>query len=534
PAGPAAIETLIGEGINVNVTLIFSIAQYEAVAEAYLRGLEKRADTSSGGGDLRQVASVASFFVSRVDTATDQALDKLGDADLKGKAAIANAKAAYARFCQLFSGPRWQRLALRGAQVQRPLWASTGTKNPHYPDTLYVDSLIGPDTVNTIPPATLTAFLDHGVVAPTLAAGMDEAQETLARLAIAGVDLKAITEQLQKDAVAAFAQSFETLTASIGEKRQRLLAPKVIFDSRFLIDNQKSKISNQELPTLTGWPHITYALGAHQPPVERALADIKADQIISRIWSRDYTVWKPEPAEIANRLGWLHIAEMMSEHLQPLRALADSARAAGYTHALLLGMGGSSLAPDLFRRTFGVADGYLDLAVLDSTDPGSQLAEVAAQYRFRAALLNDPNIGGRYSALSTFGLAPAALMGVDVPRLLERALRAASACEPCVAAADNPGARLGAAMGELAQAGRDKITFDRLRGRQARRHGAGRAHSGRASVDSCTPAKPLRSGWPALPLGVRDGGGRLAAGHQPLRPAQRRVGQGLDAADIGR
>ena len=219
--GIPAITALIGDGISVNVTLIFSTAQYEPVAQAYLAGLEALA---ARGGDLSRVASVASFFVSRVDTAVDAGLEKIGERDLQGKIAVANAVAAYARFQTIFSGPRWARLAAQGAQVQRPLWASTGTKNPLYPDTLYVDALIGPDTVNTVPPATLNAFLDHGAVASTLAQDVAGAHRQLARLAGLGIDLDAITARLQADGVAAFAQSFETLLASVAAKREKLLA----------------------------------------------------------------------------------------------------------------------------------------------------------------------------------------------------------------------------------------------------------------------------------------------------------------------
>ncbi|MBC7939402.1 MAG: transaldolase, partial [Chitinophagaceae bacterium] len=219
------IAATIGAGINVNVTLIFSLNQYEAVAEAYIAGLEHLAGQQ---GDLSRVASVASFFVSRVDASVDKALAALGAAELQGRAAIANAKVAYARFRALFHGPRWEQLAQQGAHVQRPLWASTGTKDPRYPDTLYVDGLIGPDTVNTVPPATLTAFLDHGTVAATLEQGLDEARAHLARLAEQGVDLDLITEQLQVDAVASFAQSFEALMASISDKRVRLLAEQLV------------------------------------------------------------------------------------------------------------------------------------------------------------------------------------------------------------------------------------------------------------------------------------------------------------------
>ncbi len=219
PAGIPAIEKLISEGINVNVTLMFSLEQYEAVANAYIAGLEKLA---ASGRDLSRVASVASFFVSRVDTAVDKMLEEVGATDLQGKAAIANAKMVYVRFKELFGGPRWETLAARGARVQRPLWASTGTKNPLYPDTLYVDSLVGRDTVNTLPPATLQAFMDHGAVAPTIEADLDAASELLERLAKTGVDLDEVTRRLLDEGVAAFAKSFDSLIDSITEKRKKL------------------------------------------------------------------------------------------------------------------------------------------------------------------------------------------------------------------------------------------------------------------------------------------------------------------------
>ncbi|MEE8391972.1 MAG: bifunctional transaldolase/phosoglucose isomerase [Anaerolineae bacterium] len=496
PAGIPAIETLIGEGINVNVTLIFSLAQYEVVAEAYITGLEKLA---AAGGDVSSVASVASFFISRVETAVDRALEEIGVAELQGRIATADAKVAYARFREIFSGERWERLVAQGARVQRPLWASTSTKNPLYPDTLYVDGLIGSDTVNTVPPATLQAFLDHGAVSLTLETGVDDARTQLARLSELGVDLDGITQKLQDDGVAAFARSFEVLMASIAEKREKLL---------------------------TEWRHLTASLGTYQDSVDTALAEMKKQQVIERIWAHDHTLWKPEPTEITNRLGWLHTAEVMLENIPRLESLVEAVRADGYTDVLLLGMGGSSLAPEVFRKTFGVKEGdhegrsYLDLAVLDSTDPravlahaerldlsktlfivatksggtvetlsffkffynrvieavgvdqagahfiaitdpASKLADIAQAHGFRATFLNDPNIGGRYSVLSYFGLVPAALVGVDVEKLLNRALTVACNCDSCNCAieGDNNGGRLGAMMGELAQAGRDKVTL---------------------------------------------------------------------------
>jgi transaldolase/glucose-6-phosphate isomerase len=494
PAGIPAVETLIGEGVNVNVTLIFSVDQYEAAVEAYIAGLERLAATGSGPS---KVASVASFFVSRVDTAVDRELEKTQYPSLLGKTAIANSKVAYARFREIVSGERWERLASQGARVQRVLWASTGTKNPTYPDTLYVDSLIGPDTVNTVPPATLNAFRDHGTVALTLEAGLDDACFQLGRLADLGIDLDAVTRKLLDEGVEKFAESFASLTATIAEKCDRLLA---------------------------GWQHRSASLGAYQVAVDDALVAMGENQVMARIWAHDYTVWEPEPEEIANRLGWLHIAEAMVENAPRLKALAAGAHKAGYTHALLLGMGGSSLAPQVFRETFDAREGdhkdrpYLDLTVLDSTDPGAvlahaerldlartlfivstksgdtaetlsffkyfynritdvpradragdhfvaitdagtHLADLAARHDFRALFLNDPNLGGRYSALSYFGLVPAALVGVDVNRLLDQAMATACGSEPCISTADNPAAWLGAILGKLAKVGRDKVTF---------------------------------------------------------------------------
>jgi transaldolase/glucose-6-phosphate isomerase len=294
-------------------------------------------------------------------------------------------------------------------------------------------------------------------------------------------------------------------------------------------------IAEKREQLLADWQHRSARLGTYQATVDKALAEMAENRVVHRIWAHDHTVWKPEPTEITNRLGWLHTAEVMSENLYRLEALTEAVRADGYTHALLLGMGGSSLAPEVLRKTFGVKEGYLDLAVLDSTDPGAVLAHaerldlartlfivatksgttvetlsffkffynqvadavgadgstepssraqaegpaevragehfvaitdpgtpltnLADRYHFRANFLNDPNIGGRYSALSYFGLVPAALVGVDVPHLLDRALAVASGCESCVAAGDNSGAWLGAILGELAKAGRDKVTF---------------------------------------------------------------------------
>jgi transaldolase len=220
-AGLPAITELIGSGVNVNVTLIFGLQNYKAVADAYQSGLEKLAATGpgvKGGHPINKVASVASFFVSRVDTAVDTELEKMGAGELLGKIAVANSKIAYVEYKEILAQSRWQLLADKGAGVQRVLWASTSTKNPAYPDNLYVDELIGPDTVNTLPPSTLESFMDHGRVAQTLTRNPAEAQNQLTKLADLGIDLQTVTRKLQDDGVVAFARPFKKLLESIAEK----------------------------------------------------------------------------------------------------------------------------------------------------------------------------------------------------------------------------------------------------------------------------------------------------------------------------
>ncbi len=218
-AGIPAIATLIGEGININVTLIFSLTHYEAVANAYVEGIEHLLKTQV---EPSRVASVASFFVSRVDTAVDEQLDDIGNSDLKGKIGIANAKMAYARYLTIFSSPRWQRLAARGARPQRILFGSTATKNPDYADTLYVDSLLGAKTVNTLPRDTLAAFLDHGKVAAGLTEGLDAAREQLNQLAALGIEIDGLTQTLQQSGVEKFVTAFSEIETAIQQKSKQL------------------------------------------------------------------------------------------------------------------------------------------------------------------------------------------------------------------------------------------------------------------------------------------------------------------------
>ena len=224
--GIPAIEELIYQGISINVTLIFSLQRYQEVIDAYINGIERRVNE---GKPVNDISSVASFFISRVDTNIDKKLQGLIDKassdeekqqlqGLMGKAAVANAKMAYQLFLQNFSGERWDKLAAAGAKVQRPLWASTSTKNPAYPDTLYVDDLIGPDTVNTMPDATIKAFSDHGTVARTIDQNIDQAQADLQALDDAGISMDQVTQELEDEGVASFAKSYETLSASLNSK----------------------------------------------------------------------------------------------------------------------------------------------------------------------------------------------------------------------------------------------------------------------------------------------------------------------------
>lgn len=486
--GWPAIERLLTDGINVNITLLFSLEHYRQVAEAYLRALAARRQARQS---IDRLASVASFFVSRVDTEVDRRLDAARGAggaprDLRGKVAIANAQLAYAWFRESLRGERWRSLAAGGAKPQRLLWASTGTKDPTYPDVLYVDSLIGADTINTLPPQTLQLFEDHGTVRETLPGDAAEAQRVMERLATT-IDFDDVTRVLEKEGIEKFAHSFETLLGVIAAKRKALAAATP--------------------------PRYSAELRAFDQKVALRLADLERAQVAKRIWARDPTVWKPDPdtPEISDRLGWLGVGKMMAQQVKALAAFAEELRGE-FDRVVLCGMGGSSLAPEVLWRTFGRRPGYPALLVLDSTDPravaaaapggdvartlflvssksgttqetdslyrhfwdgtggrGGQfvaitdpdtpLARLAGERGFRRTFLNPKDIGGRYSALSYFGLVPAALIGIDVGLLLHRAHRVAEACAAWVPAGQNPAAWLGAILGEAALAGRNKATF---------------------------------------------------------------------------
>ena len=488
-AGAPAIRQLIEDGININVTLLFAQSAYQAVAEAWLAGLEARA---AKGEPVDRIASVASFFVSRIDTQIDKKIDerlKAGDQDsaalqaLRGKVAIANAKLAYEWYGHMIASPRWQALAAKGAMPQRLLWASTGVKDPAYPDTLYLDQLIGPDTVNTIPPKTLDAFRDHGTVAPTLTRGLDEARHVLAEADRLGLDLPGVTEGLVTDGVKQFADAADTLLGAVAAKRTAYLGDKL----------------NGLTATLPD------ALGK---AVEARLEKARAEGWSRRLYAGDASLWTGGPE--AKWLGWIPAARGEQVDAAALSRLAEQAK--HYPNAVLLGMGGSSLGPEVLAAILGGGTHGPKLHVLDSTDPGqiatiaaaidpkntifivssksgstmepellraffwelsgkdgsrfvavtdpgSKLEQAAQADNYLAIIPGDPAIGGRYSVLSAFGMVPAAIMGLDTGAFYTATAPMIFACGPDAPPAANPGVHLGAILGEAAVSGRDKLTI---------------------------------------------------------------------------
>jgi len=498
PAGLPAIRQLIGEGLNINITLLFSRDVYAEVAEAYLAGLEHLA---AAGQPIDRVASVASFFVSRIDSVADKLLgermaaanaeERQALAALRGKTAIANAKLAYRLYQRLFAGSRWAKLKERGARPQRLLWASTSTKNPDYRDVIYAEELIGPDTVDTMPEATMDAFRDHGVVRDALTENVAEAERMLEALERAGISLTQITDDLVVDGVRLFSDAFDKLLGAVAAKRRRMLA---------------DGLGSQSL-----------ALGKPlQAEVDKLAEAWRTDGKVRRLWGRDATLWTGRDED--KWLGWLDVVEAQLRDLDRIVAMADDMRGAGFRDAVLLGMGGSSLGPEVLAESLGSADGFPKLHVLDSTDPaqiraveakidpaktlfivssksgttlepnvlmdyfrarvaaalgaeraaerfvaitdpGSPLHKLAVREGFRAVFDGVPSIGGRYSVLSPFGMVPLAVIGRDVRGFLERAQAMVRSCAADVPPAENPGVQLGLALGALAKLGRDKVTI---------------------------------------------------------------------------
>jgi len=490
--GIPAIEECIYSGLNINVTLIFSVEMYEKTARAYINGLARRA---AEGKPVDKVRSVNSVFVSRIDSAIDRLLQaKIAKGETKlqsllGKTGVANLKLTYQKFKELFEGEPFAALRKAGASPQRPLWASTSTKNPAYPDLMYVETVVGKHTVNTMPPNTLDALLDHGKVTPdTVESGLDDARATIRALQDAKISLFDVQHDLQVEGVSLFSDSFAALMGAIVYK-------------------QKQLADGKERVTISSMP-------------EGALDKLAAADFLKKLWAKDPSPWSTEPAAveiIKHALGWLDIPQHLMEHVPDLEAFAKEI-AAEFDHVVVLGMGGSSLAPDIMGETFGKIGPFPQLHVLDSTDPeqiqelddaialdrtlfivssksgsttepnaffayyydkvaksvgtakagaqfiavtdpGTHMVDVAKGHNFRRIFENDPNIGGRYSALSYFGMVPAALAGYDVRLILDRALGAMHANDKTVDPRSATGVRFGAAIGGFACSGRDKLTI---------------------------------------------------------------------------
>jgi transaldolase / glucose-6-phosphate isomerase len=494
--GLPAIHDLTADGINVNITLLFAQQVYEQVVEAYQSGLEALA---AKGGEISRIASVASFFVSRIDTEVDKQLDekiaRANDPDekarlaaLKGKVAIANAKLAYQRYLRLFAGERWHALAANGAKPQRLLWASTGTKNKAYSDVLYVEELIGPNTINTMPLATIEAFRDHGKLRDTLQADIAEAQRLLGELDRAGVSLQAVADKLIRDGVRLFADAADKLLSAVAHKRTEILGDTV--DRQSLAFDQQFK-----------------------KRVDEIADEWRTHGNVRRLWQRDKSLWTNSDED--RWLGWLDSVD--DAKIAEYAAFAGEIKQQNFKDAVLLGMGGSSLGPQVLAETFGQQNGWPRLRILDSTvpaqikaleagldlgrtlfivssksggttepnilkdyffakvaekvgdqagkqfiaitDPGSSLERHAKELGFRRIFHGVPSIGGRYSVLSQFGLVPAAIAGLNVAEMVELSRSMIRSCGPDVPPSENPAVALGIALGVAAGRGRDKITM---------------------------------------------------------------------------
>lgn len=490
--GLPAIAAAIAAGININITLIFSVKRYQAVMDAFMTGLEERI---AKGQPIDKIYSVASFFVSRIDSLVDKRLvamaaDKPAAAGLAGKAAIAASKIVYQVAMEEFKSLRWKALEAKGAHRQRPLYGSTSTKNPDYRDVLYLEELIGNETINTVPPKTLVAFNDHGESKLTLDKNVDKAHQVIKDLAAVGIDMDQVAEDLEAEGVKSFEDAFSSLLKTIEERCQP----------------------------------IREELGPLSKAVPARMKDLIEKDAVKRMHDKDGSLWTSDKAgqeEARKRLGWLMAPERSKKLAAELPAFAAGVLKDGFNHVVVLGMGGSSMAPETFRHTFGVGEiggkKALDLTILDSTDPrqvkattewsplektfflvasksgstseinafleyfwdkavkafgsqagshfaavtdpGTSLEKLAKERGFRAIFHGDPEVGGRYSALTAFGLVPASLIGVDIDKVLDYGRQMMAECAPDVPGVRNPGLALGAALGEAYLQGRDKLTL---------------------------------------------------------------------------
>ncbi len=501
--GLAAIEESIYEGININITLIFSVERYVEVAQAYIRGLQRR---MREGKPVDNVISVASFFLSRIDVLVDHLLSYNFISEMKsdrllflsslfGKAGIASARLAYQLFKEIFSSNIWKELESKGAVLQRPLWASTSTKNPLYDDLLYVESLIGIGTVNTLTGETIEALADHGKLRKnSIEEDLSEASELFGKLKQFNIDIDFVTQQIENEGIEKFIKAYNKLLTILADKRTIILGKKA-----------SAQIIN--FGNLKGEMNSVYAA-------------LDEKHVVSRMFDRDPYLWKSEPDQIksiSNRLGWLELPEKFMSMAEELSVFSKQIKQEGFKYAVLLGMGGSSLCSVVTRETFHSSKGYLKLLVLDNTDPaaikeiekqidikktlfivasksgstkesiyfyryffdlldkmkpgnpgnnfvavtddGTPLTQIVKEQKFRKVFINPGDIGGRYSALSYFGLLPMSLIGIDVKEFLKRAKLVENSCNSFLTSEANPGAELGGLLGIAERDGRNKVTF---------------------------------------------------------------------------
>ena len=500
--GIPAIEQLLYEGININVTLLFSVSRYKEIAYAYIRAVKRR---SAEGLPVINIISVASFFLSRIDVLTDQLISQYiieGNGTfnpapqlLIGKAGIASAKLAYQRFKEIFSGDEWQNLAGKGANVQRLLWASTGNKDPMYNDIRYVEALIGKDTVNTLPDATIEAFADHGkLVFDTIEKDINESAEVFIELKDLGIDIDFVTWQLEHEGIGKFVEPYDLLMDALATKRLKVLS---------------NKVSTQKIN-----------LGPLKKDMIAACNSMDEKQAGKRLFRKDPYLWKTDKeaaALIAGNMGWIDLPDDFTRITDELSMFSKQIAEEGFKYVVLLGMGGSSLCSEVARATFTEPNNYPELIVLDNTDPaaivdleariylintlfivatksggtketlsffryfysklqqtgknkpgdnfiaitdaGSPLVQIADDYQFRKTFINPDGIGGRYSVLSDFGLLPMASMGIDIKALMSVAKQMKVSCEGDIPAISNPAIGLGIALGIGFRNGIDKVTF---------------------------------------------------------------------------
>lgn len=500
--GVPAIQQMLFEGININITLLFSVEGYDAVAQAYINAIKLRLKE---GKSIDKIISVASVFISRIDVLTDQLLDQyiIPNTEnknihsthlLTGRAGIATARICYQQYKEMFCDEEWKKLEKQGAHVQRLLWASTSNKDPLADDLRYVESLIGKDTINTLPDKTIKDFANHGIIKKdAIEQDLDSAYSLYGELNKIGVDISFITQQLENDGIQSFLKDYNKLLINLADKRLKILG---------------DDVSTQQISS-----------GKFDAQVKAAYTSIDERQVARLLFNKDPHLWKKDPEQIqsiSERMGWLSLADHSRKNSEMIITFVDSVIKEGYTDAVVLGMGGSSLCSEVTRQTFDTVDGYLQLLVLDNTDPEAILAieskinlektvfivasksgsteetlcffhyfyqqlinkkyanpgknfiaitdddtplvKLAKEFKFRAVFINPPYLGGRYSVLSDFGLVPMALMGIDIKAVLESTRQMENSCDS-VPTISNPAVSLGVALGIYQKNGRDKVTF---------------------------------------------------------------------------